>query len=244
MQYRVFLSSCYDKSMMLNREVFRADLVARFNMISGKYGYNTYLVDFEYGIPKDTTKNIMIDICISSVKKSDFFFCILGKEYGDSIQIENLPEGIKAFVLSVGYRGECEKISVLEIEILTAIEALSEKSVFFVHNIENRAEEMNRLLDFLETKNCTMKSFSTEKELAIIAEQIYLKYNDFKNDEIIEEKEIELQRFFARKLRYFVEVEETYRQIDAYIASDSTQIMTLEGAKVLNDALQEASATN
>ena len=44
-RYHIFLSSCYDKDMRVNRELFRSELLARFNIISGALGINTYLID-------------------------------------------------------------------------------------------------------------------------------------------------------------------------------------------------------
>ena len=45
MSYQIFLSSCFDQEMQKNREVFRADLIARFNERSGRYGENTFITD-------------------------------------------------------------------------------------------------------------------------------------------------------------------------------------------------------
>ena len=66
-EYKIFLSSGFDRSMSEKRDLFRAELVSRFNMISGRIGINTYLVDFEYGIPAGTSKLDIIKICPSSL---------------------------------------------------------------------------------------------------------------------------------------------------------------------------------
>lgn len=82
MAYQIFLSSCFDSEMQYNREIFRADLIARFNERSGQYGKSTYITDFEYGIPDGLRAEQIIDICVSNIKKADLFICILGKRYG------------------------------------------------------------------------------------------------------------------------------------------------------------------
>lgn len=81
-KYQIFLSSCFDPDMQKNRELFRGDLVARFNECSGCYGTATFITDFEYGIPDGLTAEEIMDVCISHVKKADLFMCILGDRYG------------------------------------------------------------------------------------------------------------------------------------------------------------------
>ena len=86
-KYQIFLSSCFDPDMQKNRELFRGDLVARFNECSGCYGTATFITDFEYGIPDGLTAEEIMDVCISHVKKADLFMCILGDRYGYPILI-------------------------------------------------------------------------------------------------------------------------------------------------------------
>ena len=97
MAYQIFLSSCFDFEMQKNREIFRADLIARFNEFSGQYGENTFITDFEYGIPDGLKAEQIIDICVSSVKKADLFICILGKRYGYCIEKDRIPAVLLGF---------------------------------------------------------------------------------------------------------------------------------------------------
>ena len=119
-EYKIFLSSGFDRSMSEKRDLFRAELVSRFNMISGRIGINTYLVDFEYGIPAGTSKLDIIKICLSNVKASNLFICILSERYGQEIDVSSLPENLQRIALMSKHAKLKKTISILELEILTA----------------------------------------------------------------------------------------------------------------------------
>ena len=229
MDYRVFLSSCYDKNMKFNREIYRAELLSKFNMSSGKVGINTFLTDFEYGIPENTPENEMIEICVNEVKKSDLFFCILGDRYGHLVDISSLSNETKSMVLSFGYRKKHEKISVLEIEILAAIKYLPHKSEFFLQKMCNRDYDMYRLIDFLKNKGYFFNSFENENQLKELSEIKFCLHSNFPQDIDELNDEIETQRYIARKLRYNVPNNSLLKQINAYVESDNTSCLVLLG---------------
>ncbi len=229
MQIKVFLSSSYAEEMLINRDLFRAELLARFNIISGQIGASTYFVDFEYGIPHNTSEDTVIRICVSSVKESDLFFCILGRSYGHQIEIRHLPEDLRSLAVDFGYRCVNEHISILELEILTALSAHPERSVFFIQELPERDREMDRLLNFLREQGHNLYSFSERQELTKFALQEFSAHSDMASAVAHDESDLEHQRFFAKKLRYYLPQETIQRELDSYVESDSTQVLILEG---------------
>ena len=231
MPYKVFLSSCYTKEMQINRDLFRAELLARFNIISGQIGENTYLVDFEYGIPYNTPEKEVIDICVSNVRTADLFFCILGKQYGHMVKIRDLPSDLKNLAVDFGYRKIYEKISVLELEILTALFYYPDRSVFFLQGFLKRDKELDRLLHFLEKQKCNILMFNEEKKLLDIAVKAFSLCSKFSAIEANKNLNQEHQKLFARKLRYYVPQKEIQNELDRYVNSDSTQMLIIQGAE-------------
>lgn len=229
MQIKVFLSSSYAEEMLINRDLFRAELLARFNMISGQIGASTYFVDFEYGIPHNTSEDTVIRICVSSVRESDLFFCILGRNYGHQIEIRNLPEDLRNMAVDSGYRHANEHISILELEILTALSAHPERSIFFIQELPERDIEMNRLLDFLREHSHNLHLFSERHELTKLALQEFSAHGGMASTIPRDESNLDHQRFFAKKLRYYIPQETIQRELDSYIEGDSTQVLILEG---------------
>ena len=66
--------------MQKNRELFRGDLVARFNECSGCYGTATFITDFEYGIPDGLTAEEIMD-CLLYTSIDILIFCFLIRPY-------------------------------------------------------------------------------------------------------------------------------------------------------------------
>lgn len=228
MQIKVFLSSSYAEEMLINRDLFRAELLARFNIISGQIGASTYFVDYEYGIPHNTSEDTVIRICASSVRESDLFFCILGRNYGHQIKIRHLPEDLCNLAVDFGYRSVSEKISILELEILTALSAHPERSIFFIQQLPERDQEMDRLLDFLREHSHNLYPFSGRHELTELALQKFSAHGCMASA-VARESDLNHQRFFAKKLRYYIPQETIQKELDNYVESDSTQVLILEG---------------
>lgn len=117
---RIFLSSTFDDKMIQNRDVFRSDLIAEFNRISGNVGVNIFLSDLELGILDGVSKTQAIVHCLEEIDKSDYFIGILGDNYGDVITkadfklIDSKHEHIVKKCID-------EKKSVLELEIQYAL---------------------------------------------------------------------------------------------------------------------------
>ena len=149
-KYQIFLSSCFDPDMQKNRELFRGDLVARFNECSGCYGTATFITDFEYGIPDGLTAEEIMDVCISHVKKADLFMCILGDRYGYPISIERIPKEFSDFRISLMPEAASDPmISFLELEILTACLYLPHSMCFLVRSGCTQDVRLTRLLSAL-----------------------------------------------------------------------------------------------
>ncbi len=105
MQIKVFLSSSYTEEMLINRDLFRAELLTRFNIISGQ-------------------------------------------------------------------------ISVLELEILTALFVHPERSIFFIQELPERDREMIRLLGFLREHSHNLYPFSERYELTELTLQEFSTHGD------------------------------------------------------------------
>lgn len=229
-RYHIFLSSCYDKDMLVNRELFRSELLARFNIISGALGINTYLIDFEFGIPYGTSESEVIRICTSEVKKSDCFLCILGNRYGHLVSIESLDDEIidtiKMLHPSVLSK---EAISILEIEILTALRYIPNQCVFFLQSDAAPNEELDSLIKEVISSKQILSHFTSERMLADKAvEQFEQQLSDlspFGSTTITHNH----YRLFSRKLRYYVP-DNIQDRITSYIEGNDRSILILTGS--------------
>ena len=229
-RYHIFLSSCYDKDMRVNRGLFRSELLARFNIISGALGINTYLIDFEFGIPYGTSESEVIRICTSEVKKSDCFLCILGNRYGHLVSIESLDDEIidtirmlHPSVLSK------EAISILEIEILTALRYIPNQCVFFLQSDAAPNEELDSLIKEVISPKQILSHFTSERMLADQAveqfEQQLSYLSPFGSTAITHNH----YRLFSRKLRYYVP-DNIQDRITSYIEGNDRRILILTGS--------------
>ena len=179
-KYQIFLSSCFDPDMQKNRELFRGDLVARFNECSGRYGTATFITDFEYGIPDGLTAEEIMDVCISHVKKADLFMCILGDRYGYPISIERIPKEFSDFRISLMPEAASDPmISFLELEILTACLYLPHSMCFLVRSGCTQDVRLTRLLSALTIRNADIICFDAPSSLTTIALQKFIQYSGF-----------------------------------------------------------------
>ena len=230
MERKVFLSSSYDESMLLNRELFRADILARFNMISGVRGINTYLIDFEYGIPKGTSQETVIKICVENILISDMFICILNDKYGHKVKISELNSDVKETVIKYGYRSVDEEfVSVLEIEILTALRYIPQKSTFLLYDYNCLTGDIKRLVSYLRLNNIKINMFTDVNSLATITVNEFRKIMCFSNENALNELQIYQNRYLARKLRYYVSMDIIVQKIDDYVNSDFNKVLIIEG---------------
>ncbi|GEM_PF-931919 len=248
MPYQIFLSSCFDSEMQQNRELFRANLIARFNECSGQYGENTYITDFEYGIPDGLKAEQIIDICVSSVKKSDLFMCVFGKRYGFLIDRKRVPLAfIELRNLLMPEAVHDKWVSFFEIEILTALLFIPEKSCFLVLDTSERDERSDRLLNVLITCGYDVRFFESKEELAKLAVDRFIEYSGYVNEvEKFETSSTNTEsgfnsikeassltasqmQYLSRKLRYSIPQEEILSKLSAYVNGFSTSTFVLVG---------------
>ena len=250
MSYQIFLSSCFDQEMQKNREVFRADLIARFNERSGRYGENTFITDFEYGIPDGLKAEKIIDICVANVKNADLFMCILGKRYGYIIEKNRLPEEFLEFRdLLMPKSAEDDYVSFFEIEILAALLFIPEKTSFLVWNTSVREDRADRLLAALVAHSYDISFFESRKELSELAVNRFVYYSGYmyisetetlKNtsSNITNRSDAENMSpnltesqiiYLSRKLRYNIPQETIISKISAYVDSSSSDTFVLVG---------------
>jgi hypothetical protein len=89
---------------------------------------------------------------------------------------------------------------------------------------------MDRLLDFLRGQGHNLYPFSERNELTKFALQEFSVRSGVASAVAYDESDLEHQRFFAKKLRYYLPQETIQRELDSYVESDSTQVLILEGA--------------
>ena len=250
MAYQIFLSSCFDSEMQYNREIFRADLIARFNERSGRYGESTFITDFEYGIPDGLKAEQIIDICVSNIKKADLFICILGKRYGYMIEKDRVTPYLQDYRdMLMPEAANDNLISFLEIEILAALLFVPEKATFLVWNISERENRLFRLLMSLEAHKADIHSFGSREILAELAFNRFVYYSGYvccsgiaNDDEASSDASHELSlnsmrqnltlsqiQYLSRKLRYSIPQETVISRISLYVDSFLSKPFVLIG---------------
>lgn len=248
MSYQIFLSSCFDREMQQNREIFRAELIARFNEHSGQYGENTYITDFEYGIPDGLKVEQIIDICISGVKNANLFMCILGKRYGFLIERKKVPSvfmDLRDLLMPEAVQDKW--VSFFEIEILAALLFIPENSCFLVWETTEREDRADRLLTALITQECDIRFFDTREKLAELAVDRFVEYSGyfyeadrsekdskytgsrFAVNNILSNLTVSQIQYLSRKLRYSIPQEDVISKISAYVDGFSTSTFVLLG---------------
>lgn len=236
MAYQIFLSSCFDLEMQKNREIFRADLIARFNERSGQYGENTFITDFEYGIPDGFKAEQIIDICISCIKKADLFICILGKRYGYCIEKERIPADLLEFrSLLMPESAEDRLISFFEIEILAALFYIPKRTTFFIWDSPEREARAARCLAALFAYDYDIQFFKSRETLVDLAVDRFTYYSGYVYHDAIENSNktnnltISQMQYLSRKLRYSIPQEGVIAKISAYVDSSLTDTFVLTG---------------
>lgn len=233
-KYQIFLSSCFDPDMQKNRELFRGDLVARFNECSGCYGTATFITDFEYGIPDGLTAEEIMDVCISHVKKADLFMCILGDRYGYPISIERIPKEFSDFRISLMPEAASDPmISFLELEILTACLYLPHSMCFLVRSGCTQDVRLTRLLSALTIRNADIICFDAPSSLTTIALQKFIQYSGFQPISFSLHENHTLSasqlQYLAKKLRYNIVQSDALTAISEYVDSSSDCTFILSG---------------
>lgn len=224
--FRVFLSSTFDKNMKINRDLFRAELTSRLNMLSGQIGFNTYLTDFEYGIPDGVTQEEMIDICLYNVKTADFFIGIIGENYGRQLNFSTLS-GLAEEIVALSDRVfPHNTVSILDLEIMTAIQYVP--AVFFVEKGKAVDPLTQNMLSFIFSKKCEVHYFDSYVDLTHMVPQVFRKYMGIANNAFYT-SEIAFKQLSSRKLRYFCDENTIIPDIDAYICNDNLSILLIEG---------------
>ena len=138
----LFLSSTFDQSMIVQRDLFRNELRFRLNEELGQYGIYFYLYDFELGIPKHTKPQHVIRTCLRAIAAGNMFLGIIGNSYGTPIQsFVKKPEELKQLKTDFPMLAKAidENASVLELEFLYAMQCKKVSKMFLV--LKNRKRD-------------------------------------------------------------------------------------------------------
>ena len=187
-------------------------------------------MDYEYGIPAGTPITDVIDLCISSVKQSNLFFCILNSRYGKPVPFVSLTEKQKELVLNAKHDSK-DAISVLELEILAA-EAFGIPSVIFIQDKKDREPRLEELISSLIEQHFEMVHFSGIEELADKAQVFFMKFFSntgctvFDHDYYLETA---LAQLIARKLRYYCHNERITSQLNDYVLEGKEKPLQIFG---------------
>ncbi len=139
---KLFLSSTFDQSMIVQRDLFRNELRFRLNEELGQYGIYFYLYDFELGIPKHTKPQHVIRTCLRAIAAGNMFLGIIGNSYGTPIQsFVKKPEELKQLKTDFPMLAKAidENASVLELEFLYALQCKKVSKMFLV--LKNRKRD-------------------------------------------------------------------------------------------------------
>ena len=122
-EIKLFLSSTFDNKMHKRRDYFKNEISAHLNNIVGQVGTNLFVYDYEVGIPDKTPFATVLKTCFEKVDDCHYFVAIIDNEYGTIIQrrpkgYKNIPEKYQ-YLIEKGIR---EKLSVLELEIIRALD--------------------------------------------------------------------------------------------------------------------------
>lgn len=213
--------------MRKNRDLFRQELASRFNIISGRVGVNAYLVDLEYGIPEGASQSEIINICLSYVKSSDWFLCILGERYGRPIAFSALEEPVMETVRRYGRQISRHSVSVTELETLTALDSMP--CVFFRQVLEKRDPETENLIDFLKSRHCQIYDFRSYDDFMEIALNAFRERMSVNESGTQFDSAVSRNQLFARRMRYFCNASSARAKIDEYVNGDSDRILLLTG---------------
>lgn len=224
---KLFLSSTFDQSMIIQRDLFRNEIRFRIEEELGQYGVYFYLYDFELGIPMNTEPERVIRMCLRAVKVSNVFIGIIGNEYGTPIQTF-IKDAVERERLKQEYPVLADAIdrnaSVLEMEFIYAMN-LKKKKLFIV--VKNN-----------EDKRCgkSLSLIEKIKQSGQKCEEI-VDYKDIKNSVIqwvlnivsqIPElmKPSKLTAYAIRKTKYYVE-DKQLADIYQYLAGSSKKVLCI-----------------
>lgn len=231
LEIKVFLSSTFHSSMISARDAFRNEMLAKLNAIAGQIQGNVFLNDFELGIPEGVEALTVINTCLDAITTSDYFVGILGEERGtllsDYLVNSNWKESPYKLLIQEAIGN---KYTVLELEFLCAVKR-DIKSYFYFdtkRKIYDYDKSVERML-FMNSKSITGFSSLEELKKSVIErleETWNLRYGLFAE---VPQKEKDNNIILANKIRYYVPNGKCIQAIDAYVASDSTQIFEVIG---------------
>ena len=235
-EIKLFLSSTFDKKMRKRRDYFKNEINAHLNKIVGQVGTNLFLYDYEVGIPENTPFTIVLDTCFQKIDRSKYFVAILDNNYGTHINktFKEKQETYSGKYEALVTQGMQEDLSVLELEIIRALERENENKIktflFIRRDVQNRSPELKNLIQDIKTNapRENVKDFSDDSEILTFLEK---HFNAEINDEL--EQYTKEQRnhnlMYANKMRYYVEDNTTLNVLDDYIAGDCDKVLVLNG---------------
>jgi len=230
-EIKLFLSSTFDKNMHTRRDYFKNEISAHLNNIVGQIGTNLFLYDYEVGIPDKTPFATVLKTCFEKVDDCHYFVAIIDNEYGTIIK--KAPKGYKNIPEKYQYlieKGKREKLSILELEIIRALDDKQKKKIFFINkNIKNRKTKVEKLIQRIESNvdSDNVKYFSRNN--------VILKYleNYFRNVIInsldsLSTEQRNLNLMYANKMRY-VDNDPILEILNDYVSGDCNKVFVLSG---------------
>ncbi len=233
LEIKLFISSTFDNCMAEVRNSLRNEMLAKMNAIAGQIQGNVYLNDFELGIPEGTDGLSVLEICLDTIVKSDYFLGIMGEQNGTKV-VEILGDSKceKSVYRSLLIESVEKDLTVLEMEFLCAIR-YNIKSYFYMNSqckVNNYEESIiKQLIDnnkritgytgLEQLKKIVIEDMEKEWNLSY---ELFSKYSK-------DEKDINI--IIANKIRYYVPNEECLKSIDNYIASNVLKVFWIDGAK-------------
>ena len=232
LKIRIFLSSTFSGSMLIARDAFRNELLAKLNAIAGQIRSNVYLNDFELGIPDGTEPLSVICTCLDSIVASDYFIGVLGDDRGTLLstylQDSNWCESRYSSLIEQAIQSN---FTVLELEFLCAVQS-GHKSFFYLDTERRIGDNYDKSIEnYLLLHNQRITGFSSLEELkrSVVNDleaEWNLCYCAFAN---YSQQEKDVNIVLANKFRYYVPNVSCVKRIEDYVRSDSNQVLWIVG---------------
>jgi len=247
-EFKLFLSSTFDKKMHTRRDYFKNEISAHLNKIVGQTGTNLFIYDYEVGIPEETPFAKVLNVCFEKIDTSDYFVAIIDNRYGSIINKDKELTGFNGNIekfqylvekgLAIQYQdlvrnGLKDELSVLELEIIRALENEKITKLFYIRNrTKYKDPEAQKLMQRIE-KQVASKNIKYFSRNDTILEELE---NYFKNEKevskglkILKEEQQNFNLMYANKMRYYVDDKTTLNVLNNYVSDNCNKILALSG---------------
>lgn len=220
-EINIFLSSTFDKDMIVNRDKFRNEITAKLNAIAGQASVLVYFKDFELGIPAGTEPLDVIEVCLDAISSSNYFIGLVGKNNGtlvkEFVDGENISKSKYFESIDFAIRNN---MTVLELEFYYALNRNIQSYFFFDSQSSNY-----HIVKWLLKHNQNIKGFSNTENLINDFVKIFRVDFNYKYDNVFSEsiQERNTNIIAANKLRYYVPNKNAIDSINHYIEEDSNK---------------------